>query len=106
MPPLMRADEAMLFAIPLSGSERPALLQLARQTANGVFSRLEQEFQTLWETAEIYSGPVQGAARQLGADHPKTGSREPAPNSAHAADRPTTATPSEADARRWPRRSP
>jgi hypothetical protein len=104
MPPLMRTDQEMLLAIPLSGSEPPALLQLARRTADGMFNRLEQEFQALWEAAEIYNEPEeQAAAHRHGNDHPKTGSREPASTTAQTEEQPGTVTPSEGDLRRWPR---
>lgn len=56
---VIRADHTMLLPIPLADPGYPAVLQLQRQTNNGIFDRLTSHFQTLWDPATPITNPEQ-----------------------------------------------
>ena len=50
---LLRADDTMLLAITLGGASPPALVELLRHDRDGLFDRLADHFQSLWDQAPI-----------------------------------------------------
>jgi transcriptional regulator with XRE-family HTH domain len=96
MQTLFRADEEMLFTIPLSVDSPPALLHLRRLTPDGIFTRIENELQQLWDSAQILHQPppTQNKRRSRAAT--------PAASSL-AGDQHDPVIATQGQARRWPR---
>lgn len=100
LPAGFRADDEILLVIHLSSSPPPpALLHLRHRTADGMFSRVETEFQKLWDAAEILHEPPPTSRRNPKASrdlNPPTA--PPAHHQQH-----TSGTAAETETRRWPR---
>jgi transcriptional regulator with XRE-family HTH domain len=104
-PALLRADDAMLLTIPLADPGPPPILTLHRHNDAGLFDRLADHFETLWDDARPVTDQRQLIAPQSAPDSPGQALREHPARSPEREAGANSATPSAGEPpRRWPRR--
>lgn len=103
---LLRADDTMLLAITLDGASPPALVELRRHDRDGLFDRLADHFQSLWDQAPIAAELRQSTEPTLNDDGRASHGRDPQSAGPHPGDeRSVPVSPAAEPApRRWPRR--
>lgn len=102
-PALLLAGDTMLLSIPVADPGLPALLSLRRQNDDGLFDRLTDHFQTLWDTARILTSPAPLIEPQPAADG-ATSQPHDAESTGQAGPHEQSASPTTEPPRRWPRR--